>query len=66
MKKLRQVLMTWSIVYLLITVLIYGLNEWLIQQPIYVRTLVLSAVMVFGLQYVIFPAIEKIKLAFNH
>ena len=66
MKKLRQVLTTWSIVYLMITVLIYGLNEWLIQQPIYVRTLVLSAVMVFGLQYVILPAIEKIKSSFNH
>ncbi|MGB0524485.1 MAG: hypothetical protein ACPGJS_16050 [Flammeovirgaceae bacterium] len=59
MNKLKKVLTIWGIVYLLITALIYCLSEWLATQPIYVRTLVLSGVMVFGLQYLIFPILNK-------
>ena len=61
MNKFKQVLITWGIVYVLITALIYLLNQLLIDQPIYFRTLVLSGIMVFALQYLIFPAINKLK-----
>ena len=64
MSKLKNVLFTWVIVYVLITILIYVLNVWLMNVPIYFRTLVLSGLMVFGLQYVIFPTIEKLKRNF--
>ncbi|OJJ19921.1 hypothetical protein BKI52_15700 [marine bacterium AO1-C] len=66
MSKLKNVLFTWVIVYLLIPLLIYALNVWLMNVPIYIRTLLLSGLMVFGLQYLIFPAIEKLKKNFNH
>ncbi|HAS39811.1 MAG TPA: hypothetical protein DCS93_05000 [Microscillaceae bacterium] len=65
MSKLKNVLFTWVIVYVLITLLIYVLNVWLKNVPIYFRTLVLSGLMVFGLQYVIFPTIAKLKKSFN-
>jgi len=62
MKKFKTVLKIWTIVYVLITTLIYALSEWLVLQPIYIRTLVLSGVMVFGLQYVVFPIMNQLKI----
>ena len=50
MQKLKNVLTIWLIVYVLITSLYYSLQEWLSLFPLFIRTAVLSAVMVFGLQ----------------
>lgn len=61
MKKLKSVLTIWIIVYVLITVLIYLMDQWLSSNPIYIRTLVLSAIMVFSLQYLIFPVLNKFQ-----
>lgn len=61
MEKLKNVLTIWFIVYLMITGLFYLLNTWLVLFPIYLRTLILSGVMVFALQYLIFPALQKIS-----
>lgn len=61
MKKLKTTMWTWLIVYLLITGILYALQTWLTPLPIYVRTLILSALMVFSLQYVVLPGIEKIR-----
>lgn len=66
MQKLKNVLFIWIIVYALITVLVYSFNIWLMEIPIYLRTLVLSLTMVFGLQYAIFPIVEKFKTSHNH
>ena len=63
MQKLKSVLTIWLIVYVLITSLYYSLQEWLSLFPLFIRTAVLSAVMVFGLQYVIFPLIAKVREA---
>ncbi|MEO0876256.1 MAG: hypothetical protein AAFY48_16780, partial [Bacteroidota bacterium] len=62
-QKLKNVLTIWLIVYVLITSLYYSLNDWLSLFPLFVRTGVLSAVMVFGLQYIIFPLIAKVREA---
>ena len=59
MTKLKKVLINWSIIYVLITALIYVLNQWLIAYPIYIRTLVLSGIMVFTMQYVVSPFMKK-------
>lgn len=61
MKKLKNALVTWGMAYGLITGLLYALNEWLNAYPVYVRTLILSGLMVFALQYVLFPSLEYIK-----
>ena len=61
MQKFKKVLTIWGIVYLLITALIYVLQAWLASQPIYVRTLLLSGIMVFGLQYLVFPILNKFQ-----
>ena len=61
MKKLKSVLLIWGIVYLLITALMYGLGDWLVALPVYLRTLVLSGLMVFGLQYLVFPLLNRKK-----
>lgn len=61
MQKFKKVLTIWGIVYLLITALIYFLQAWLASQPFYVRTLILSAIMVFGLQYLVFPILNKFQ-----
>ena len=63
MKKLKKILVDWVIIYSLITLLLYGLNQWLLAYPLYIRTLVLSGLMVFTLQYLVFPTIQKIR---NH
>ena len=60
MKKLRNVIVNWGVIYVLITALIYVLNQWLIASPLYLRTLVLSVIMVFGMQYMISPMLEKL------
>jgi len=61
MKKLQNVLIIWIPVYFLITGLFYSLNNWLVSMPIYLRTLLLSGIMVFGIQYVILPGIQQLK-----
>ena len=61
MQKLQNVLTLWVPVYFLITGLCYGLNEWLISMPIYLRTLLLSAIMVLGIQYMIIPGLQLLK-----
>ncbi len=52
-------MLVWLIVYAMITLLLYGIQDWLQPLPIYLRTLVLSGMMVFGLQYLIFPSLQK-------
>ncbi|MEM7572666.1 MAG: hypothetical protein AAF433_07190 [Bacteroidota bacterium] len=59
MKRLLQVLRIWLVVYLLITLLFYLLQQWLVIMPIYLRTLLLSGIMVFALQYWILPLLRK-------
>jgi len=61
MNKLKHTLLTWTIVYVLITVLIYVLDPWLKEKPFYLQTLVLSFTMVTLMQYLIFPSIETFK-----
>ncbi|MEL6561000.1 MAG: hypothetical protein AAFQ94_22595 [Bacteroidota bacterium] len=61
MNKLFNVLKIWLIVYPLITIVQYGMQDWLIQHAIFVRTLILSGIMVFGLQYLIFPVLNKFQ-----
>ena len=60
MRKLRNVIVNWGVIYVLITALIYVLNQWLITYPLYLRTLVLSGIMVFGMQYMISPFLSKL------
>lgn len=60
MKRLRNVMINWGVIYVLITALIYALNQWLVTYPIYLRTLALSGVMVFVMQYMISPFLEKL------
>ena len=54
-------MITWSIVYVMIIGLLYGLNQWLAHYPIYLRAFVLSGLMVFALQYLVFPVLEKLR-----
>lgn len=61
MQKLKQVLLIWAIVYVLITTLLYGMGSWIANLPVYGRTLLLSAVMVFAMNYVVMPALQKLK-----
>jgi|GEM_PF-2832247 len=61
MNKLKNVVTLWGIVYLIITLLFYGLSQWLAPFPIYMRTLVLSGLMVFILQYLVLPGLQKLK-----
>ncbi|MEO1052754.1 MAG: hypothetical protein AAFX87_19120 [Bacteroidota bacterium] len=61
MERLKNVMLIWSLVYLLITALIYLLNQWLVVQPIYIRTLVLSGIMVFSMQYLVLPTLQKFR-----
>lgn len=61
MSKLKNVVTLWGIVYLIITLLFYGLSQWLTPLPIYMRTLVLSGLMVFILQYLVLPGLQKLK-----
>ena len=61
MKTVKSTIRTWFIVYLLITGLMYGLNQWLTLYPIYVRTLILSGMMVFAVQYLVNPVLQKWK-----
>ena len=61
MKKLKNVVILWMMVYLLITTLFFLLNPWLMLMPLYIRTLILSMIMVFGMQYVILPSLEQLK-----
>ncbi|MBV6647376.1 MAG: hypothetical protein KI790_18100 [Cyclobacteriaceae bacterium] len=61
MEKLKNAVVMWLIVYVLITGLFYGLNTWLSLFPIYFRTLVLSGLMVFTLQFLILPGMRKWK-----
>ena len=63
MHKLKNVITTWVIVYVLITSLYYSLQDWLSLFPLFVRTGILSGVMVFGLQFVVFPILAKIREA---
>ena len=58
MKTIKSTIRTWLIVYFLITGLMYGLNHW---YPIYLRTLILSGLMVFALQYLVAPVLQKWK-----
>ena len=62
MPKLKHVLIIWIVVYALITALIYLTNPWLVPHPVYIRTLILSVIMVFGLQYLVFPLLAKFEL----
>ena len=59
MEKLKNVIMIWGIVYMMITGLFYLLNNWLHLYPIYFRTFILSGLMVFALQYLVLPFIQK-------
>ena len=61
MEKLKSTIKTWSIIYGLITLLLYGLGQWLAAYPIYIRTFVLSGLMVFGMQYLVYPIIKKLS-----
>ena len=63
MHKLKNVITTWVLVYVLITSLYYSLQDWLSLFPLFVRTGILSGVMVFGLQFVVFPILAKIREA---
>ena len=61
MEKLNQVLLIWAIVYVLITSLLYGMGSWIADLPVYGRTLLLSTVMVFAMNYVVIPTLQKFK-----
>ncbi|WP_139135266.1 hypothetical protein [Roseivirga sp. 4D4] len=61
MSKLKNVVTLWGIVYLIITLLFYGLSQWLSPMPIYMRTLVLSGLMVFILQYLVLPGLKRLR-----
>ncbi len=61
MKIIKSTIRTWLIVYFLITGLMYGLNQWLSLYPIYLRTLILSGLMVLALQYLVTPVLQKWK-----
>lgn len=65
MKQLKNTLLTWGIAYLLITGLLYALNSWLAPYPIYLKTLVLSGLMVFAMNYFIFPGLKRIRINKN-
>ncbi|MEO0341232.1 MAG: hypothetical protein AAF242_18720 [Bacteroidota bacterium] len=60
MEKLKNAIVTWIAAYLLITGLLIGLNAYLNEVPLYIRTLILSGLMVFLLQYLVFPFIHLI------
>lgn len=62
MNRFKNTLISWSVAYLLITVILYSLNQWLMDYPLYLRTLVLSGLMVFTMQYAAFPALQKLKI----
>ena len=59
MEKLKTVITIWIIVYFMITGLFYLLNSWLHLYPIYLRTFILSGLMVFALQYLVLPFLQK-------
>lgn len=62
MNKFKHTLISWVTAYLLITAILYGLNQWLLHYPLYLRTLLLSGLMVFAMQYAAFPALQKLKI----
>jgi len=62
MRKLKDVLTIWVIVYGLVTVLFYLLQETLTELPTYLRTLLLSGIMVFGMQYLVLPVLHQLKM----
>ena len=66
MKKFRKVLINWGIIYFLITTLIYTLHQWLGDYPLFLQTLILSGIMVFMMQYMISPLLEKLLNRKNH
>lgn len=59
-QRLKDTLKTWTIVYVIITLLLYGLGTWLNQFPLFARTLILSGIMVFLMQYLVIPALKSI------
>lgn len=61
MQKLKETFRLWIIVYVLITSILYGLHTVLLPLPIWLRSLVLSGLMVFVMQYIVFPVLQKLS-----
>ncbi|GAB5523400.1 MAG: hypothetical protein Roseis2KO_12720 [Roseivirga sp.] len=62
MSRFKNTLISWATAYVLIATILYGFNQWLVHYPLYLRTLALSGLMVFVMQYAAFPALQKLNI----
>jgi antibiotic biosynthesis monooxygenase (ABM) superfamily enzyme len=58
-KKWKMALLVWSIIYPTITAITLLLGSWLITLPVYVRTFVMSAILVPFMIFVAMPFLTK-------
>ena len=61
MNKLLNAMKIWMIAFLMITIIQFGLQDWLTSLSIYAKSLILSGIMVFGLQYMVFPMLKWLE-----
>lgn len=58
--KFKIAIITWLAIYPLITVTLYFFGPWLMQLPLLLRTLLLTAVLVPAMVYGIVPALQRV------
>ena len=58
--KYKVAFITWLAIYPLITVILYVFGPWLMEMPLAIRTLVLTAVLVPLMVYVLVPGLRKV------